>query len=509
MILRDIIIRNSRRYPDKLAFSSADIKYTFAQFNNRVNKVVNALAHLGVNKGDRIAVLADDCPFYPEIWWAAAKSGIVMVPLIRTLVGEDLIYIINNSQPNTLFYGDNYSELVNSVRPQLETVNNFIDGVKSYENLVSSQPPEEPKTELDEDDLFCITYTGGTTGLPKGVMLTHKNILANALGQILENRMSHEDILLTIYPYCHAGFIYSTFPPFYIGATVVGTEKFDAETILKTIESNKVTIFYSSTDLLAPIITYPHIDRYNLSSLRRIIYAGAPIPVEILKRGLKHFGKIFAQSYGLSECFVLTYLLPEEYVVDAPLEKVKRLGSCGREAINTKVKVVNESGEDVAPGEVGEIIGRGDEVMKGYWRMPEATSQAIKNGYIYTGDMATVDETGYIYMTGRKKDMIITGGKTIFPREIEEVIYRHPCISEAAVIGMPSKELGESVKAFVVSKRKMSATAEEIIKFCRQNLVDYAVPQSVEFVNQLPRNPMGKVLRRVLREEYSEQKKRD
>jgi len=254
--------------------------------------------------------------------------------------------------------------------------------------------------------------------------------------------------------------------------------------------------------MIAAMLEHPQLSNYDISSLRHVWFAGLPMPVDVLKQALQTIGNVFFQCYGSTELPAATYIVPEEQVTEGPPEKVRRLASVGREVPNMEVRVVNDEGRDVVAGEVGEVIGRGDNMMKGYWRMPLATEEALKDGYVHTGDLATIDEDGYIYLVGRKKDLIASRGQTIYAGEVEEVIYQHPSVAEAAVIGVPDETLGESVKAVVVLRKGERLTAEDIIQFCQQRLPDYAVPKSIAFIEALPRNPAGKVLRRVLREEY-------
>ena len=508
MLLGNLLTKNVRRHPDKHALIFGNTKYSFSQLNKRVNSLVNALSAMGVNKGDKVALLADDCPEYLEMQWAAAKSGIVIVPLNRMIGGRDLTYTINNSEANTLFLGANYLESVNSIRQELKSVDKFIcigqevKEVEDYEKLISSHPPNEPEVEMKEDDLYTITYTSGTTGLPKGVMLTHKNFMASAADGVILYRLEEKDIMLNLFPYYSAALPWIMTSCFYIGASYVGVERFDPKVILETIEREKVTAVYFAAPMLIPFLDYSDIDKYDLSSLRIVHHSGAPIPVETVKKALRIFGPKLRTVLGSTECIFFTFLPPEEYVLEGPAEKVKRLASCGKEAINSEVRIVDDEGKDVPPGDIGEIITRADYLMKGYWKMPEATAEAIKGGYLYTGDMATMDDEGYIYLSDRKKDMITTGGKTVVPREVEEIIYRHPSVLEAAVIGMPDEKLGEAVKAIVVLREGKGATQEELVGLCRQNLAEHAVPKCIEFIDKLPRSPMHKVLRKTLREKY-------
>ncbi|MBU2608282.1 MAG: AMP-binding protein, partial [Chloroflexi bacterium] len=263
-----------------------------------------------------------------------------------------------------------------------------------------------------------------------------------------------------------------------------------------------VTLGMMAPPMIMSLLEHPQLNRYDTGSLRHVWFGGLPMPVESFKRALQTLGNIFFQVYGMIELTPLAITVPEEQVIDGPPDKVKRLASCGKEPPNVEVRVVNDEGTDVVPGEVGEVIGRGDNLMKGYWRMPQATEEALRDGYLHTGDLATIDEDGYMYLVGRKKDLIVSGGNTIYPSEIEEVIYQHPSIVEAAIIGVPDDKLGEVPLAVVVVRKEDNATADDILAFCQQKLPDYACPRSVTLVEKLPRNPAGKVLRKVLQEKY-------
>ena len=508
MLLGEIVTRNARRYPEKMAVVFGDRRYTFKKFNQRVNSLVNGLWDMGVRKGDRVAVFADNCPQYLEAYWAMATGGAVVVPLNCRLATEEFGYLVNNSEANTMIVGETYLDMAASMRPELNTVKHFIaignklEGMESYERLVSKYPSTEPETKLSEDDIVGILYTSGTTGLPKGVMLTHRNIVAIIENIVISFGAASDDILLNLFPHFTPATSITLMAYSYMGGTYVGIDKFDPETALEIIQKERVTTLWLAPAMIASLLEYGDIDKYDLSRLHTVIYIGSPIAAEVSKKAIKVFGNTLMQLYGLTEGLTLTCLSKEDHILEGTEAKAKRLTSCGREVINVEVRVVDEEGNDVAPGEVGEIIARGDIVMKGYWKLPQATAEVIKDGYLYTGDMATVDEENYIYTIDRKKDVITSGGQRINSREIEEVLYRHPSVSEAAVIGIPDKELGEAIKAVVVLGAEMKATEKEIIEFCQLNLPDYAVPKSIAFVDSLPRSPMGKVLKRVLREKY-------
>ena len=513
MIIGKLIARNAKRHPNKTALVSGDYVFTFTEFNERVNKLANTLADLGVKKGDRIAALLDNCHQYVELYCSAPKCGFVLVPLNYMLSGKELAFIINNSGANTLFLGEKYINTINSVRGDLKGVKHFIiigtptEGMKSYEEIISGYPADEPKVDISEDDLAYLLYTSGTTGLPKGVMHSHRSILEIVTQYVILPNLKRNDIdLITIPLYWGPSPLLHILPHFYVGSTIVVLKEFNPDVILKAIETEKVSTTLMPPSFIISLLNHPGMDQYNISSLRSIVFGGEPMPVEVLNRAIGVFGNIFAHVYGLVEITPVTYFHEDDLVLDGPPEVLKRVQSCGKEAINVEVRVVDENDNDVIPGEVGEVIAKGDHMMKGYWELPQATAETIRGGYVYTGDLATLDEEGFIYLVGREKDIINSSGKTIYPGDVEEVIYRHPSVSQAAVIGVADAKLGESVKAVVVLKERMKETENEILEFCKQNLAAHAVPQSIEFVDELPRNPSGKILKRKLRERYGKEK---
>ena len=389
MILGEIPRRNARRYPDKTALVFEDRRFTFKEFNNRTNSLVNALSNLGVMKGDRVAVLADSCHQYVEIAFAGVKGGFVVAHFNPSLTPEGLTFLINNAGVNTIVLGEKYKGLINSLRPELTTVNNFIilgnsqDDMKSYEALIFSSPPTEPDIEVKDDDLYFLPCSSGTTGLPKQTMITNKAFLVSTLDFLQAYQLRHEDIFLFAVPPFWGGMVpLLVFSSFYMGCTLVLLKDITPQSLLKAIDKEKVTTSMFSSFLLLQLLDYPELDRYDHSSLRYVLLVGAPIHKEAWQRAVKVFGNIFGMAYGSAEFGVITCLSPEDVALEEA--RGKRLQSCGKEAINTEVRVVNEQGEDVAPGEMGELIARGGNIMTGYLNAPQATEDVIRGGYFYT-----------------------------------------------------------------------------------------------------------------------------
>jgi len=509
MILSDIFKRNAKRYPQKTGVVFRSKRFSFEEFNQRINSLANALISLGMQEQDKVAVILDNCHQYVELYCGVPKGGGVTVPLNTSLSPPEMAYIINNAEAKILVFGEKFAPTIDSIRSELSSVETLIGvgtsahGAKDYEQIVADSPSTEPEVNLEEDDIAYLLYSSGTTGLPKGIMVTHRSMIESAVNYVLGCDLRHEDIGLAVTPlFWGASPIIVFIPQFYVGGTVIITDDFSPETVLGLIQRERVSTSIMTPPMITAILEHPQLSNYDTSSLRHVWFGGVPMPLESLKSALKTIGNVFFQVYGMIELTPLSMVVPDEQIIEGPPDKVKRLASCGRESPNVETRVVNDDGQDVAPGEVGEVIGRGDNMMKGYWRMPQATEEMLRDGYLHTGDLATVDEDGYIYLVGRKKDLITSGGRTIYPAEIEEVIYQHPDVIETAVIGVPDERLGESIKAVIMIRKEGKVTEAEIIKFCQQRLPEYAHPKSVAFVEQLPRNPAGKVLRKALQEKY-------
>ena len=504
--LKELLNENAKEYSDKTAFIFENKRYTFKQVNQRINSLINALASMGVRKGDRVGLLAYNSAQDFEVF-NIAKAGRICVPLNYRSMARELVYLINNSEANALILEKEFVDTILTIRHELVGVKNFIcldaavENMASYEQLISSFPPDEPVDSVEADDPCTLFYTSGTTGRPKGALHTHKSILAEsaAVGQ----NFTPNDIALCVMPFFHvAGSAVYLFPAFASGATAVIHKTFDETTILETIEREKVTYICLVPAMIIRLLEHPDLNKYDISSLRNIVYTGAPMPFEALRRGVERFGKIFVQLLGQTETLNLTILKKEDHNIEGSAKEIKRLESVGKPSRAGEVRIIDEQGHDVPVGEAGEIIARSDRMMKEYWKLPKETAEIMKGGWLHTGDIARMDEDGYIYIVDRKKDMIISGGENVYSQEVEEVLHTHPAVQEAAVVGVPDEKWGESVKAVIVLRKGMTATEDDIINFCKERLASFKKPKSVEFWDSLPMTGSGKIMKSEIRDRY-------
>lgn len=503
-----IIHRHALLRPDKEAFVYKSERITYSEFNARVNSLVHALQAMGVNKGDSIGIVSWNCLDYVIVYGAAMKGGFVLSRFNPRLGADELNYLINYSESKALFVGPELVEMVDSLRPQLPKVKNFVSLEESaydmadISDLLTSYPREEPDVQVEEDDSLHIVYTSGTTGVPRGAVYAHRQAWEDSRTYIINLGIQPDDKHVQISPIFHiAGdTILRSF--LYIGACNVILKSFDPAATLQLVQDEKATHLMIVPTHLIAMLALPDVDKYDVSSLKFMWYGASPMPLEVLRRGMATFGSIFGQGYGQSESGPAICHLPREEhnALGTPEEKI--LGSVGQPDIGVQARIVDDADNDVAPGEVGEIIVRSQHMMLEYWHKPDDTGNSIVHGWLHTGDMGCYDEKGYIYIVDRKKDMIITGGENVYPREVEEVLYKHPAVQEAAVIGIPDPYWVEKVHAVVTLKKGTSVTADELIALCKKNLASYKSPKSVDFIDSLPKNPSGKILKRELREKY-------
>lgn len=511
MVITEILDRANRLYHKRKAFICGDSTFTYGEWYHRVNRLSSSLQEMGIEKGDRVAFMMLNCHREVETYFATFNIGGVAVPVNVRLSPQEIIYIINDSESKVLVVDDALLPLVEGIRPKLETVKHFIhagdyglpQGMLRYEEILAGAAPRPRAVAIADNDLAGIFYTGGTTGTPKGAMLSHHNLMSDTLHFLAYVHMSNKDVWLHVAPLFHIAACATMFVAMEYGVPQVMMKLFIPDMVMQTIERYKVTVTLLIPAMLNWMINHPDFGKYDLSSLRAIGYGASPMPSEVLRKAMTSLSCQFGQAYGMTEASpMLTFLGVEDHVLDGPPEVVARLASAGQPSVGVEVRVVNERGEDVKPGEVGEVIARGPNIMLGYWKRPEDTAEAIRDGWYYSGDMATVDDEFYLYIVDRRKDMIISGGENIYSTEVENVLYQHPAILEAAVIGVPDPKWGEAVKAVCVLRQGHSATSEEIIAFCKERLSSYKAPKSVDFVESLPKSAAGKILKREVREPY-------
>ena len=510
-VLGDIPRKHARLNPDWECVVCEDVRLTWKQFNERINRLANGLSGIGVEKGTKVAVLALNCHRYLEIYYALAKLGAVAVPLNFRLSPEELTYVTNHSDAEFFMADVGFIEVANAIMPSLDNIKQSIalngpeEGWLDYEEMLSATPDTEPDVEVDEDDLCQLQYTGGTTGLPKGVMLTHRNYITSAIGMLLTTLAEEGDKTLQVLPIFHTAW-WPALIHHYCGGGAVIAKRFDFNEILAMAEKERVTHINMVPILFSWVLDFPDLDKYDLSSIKLLTYAGAPMPADLMRRCIEKFGPIFQQGYGLTEAAPLATILLEkdQSTLDGPPEITRRISSAGKESMITEVRLFDDEDKEVPVGEVGEIVVRGKNIMKGYWKDPELTAKALRGGWLHTGDLATLDEYGFIYIVDRKNDMIITGGENVYPYEVEKILYEHPAVLEAAVVGVQDKTWGEAVTAVVALKAGTTATEEELIGFVKERIAGYKTPKQVIFMESIPKTAIGKILRRQVREILSE-----
>jgi acyl-CoA synthetase (AMP-forming)/AMP-acid ligase II len=504
--------------PDRPFIVFEGQQWSFVQFNERVNRLANAFRELGIQKGDRIGMLQVNCPQYVEAYFAAAKIDAIFVPLNIRAKSEELVHLIGNAEAAVLLTGARYFDMVKKMLPQLPSVKACIsvdarrEETPFYEDLIDSSSSDEATAEIGDDDITVLMYTAGTTGRPKGVPLRHSGFISYILGNVEPASPEIEERNLLTVPLYHVAGMQAVLAGLYGGRTLVLMRQFEVKEWLKTAQEEKVTRAMLVPTMLKWVIEDPDFHKYDLSSLGVITYGAAPMPLNVIQNAIEAMpGVRFINAFGQTEtASTITTLGPEDHIIegtDADKEKkLKRLAaSIGRPLPDVEVKIVDEKGTALPAGEVGEIYAKGPRIMKGYWGDADKSAQVITtDGWLRTGDKGWMDEDGYIYLAGRGDDMIIRGGENISPEEVEDVLHSHPKIDEAAVIGIPHPDWGQEPCAVVVLKKGEDADTDEVMAYCRSRLAGFKRPGSVIFIDSLPRNPMGKVLKKKLREKYGQ-----
>lgn len=508
----DIIYRNALLYSEDSAFQCGLERVTFAEFNSRVNSLIHALQSLGVRKGDVLGILSWNCMEYTDVYGAAMKGGFITSPFNPRLQADELDYIIKYSEAHTLFVGPELWDIVYSLRTRLPKVKNLISfegngpEMISQRDLLATYSREEPDIQVEEDDPVFIFYTSGTTGIPRGALYTQGRAMDDTRRFAIALSLEYGNKHIQIMPLFHVGGTKNFWGYFFVGASniIMPQRSFDPAATLQAIQDERATDIHIVPTHLAAFLVLPNVDHYDLSSLKRMFYAASPMPLELLKKGMEKWGPVFMQFYGSTEDGPNVTMLSKKQhdVLNKTSEEQRILTSAGFPHIGVQVRIVDDKESDVEPGEVGEIIVKSKGTMKEWWHKPEETRETVVNGWVHTGDLGRYDEEGYIYIVDRKRDMIVSGGENIYPREVEEILYQHPSVQEVAVIGIPDPYWVEKVHAVIVLKKGVSITAQELIDFCKQRVARYKAPKSVEFVDALPKNPAGKILKRELREKY-------
>ncbi|MCX7982903.1 MAG: long-chain-fatty-acid--CoA ligase [Syntrophales bacterium] len=517
MNLAKVIEKTCEVFSTKVCAVEGERKLTYGEVNRRAGALARFLVSSGVKPGDRVAIFQVNCLEFPEMVFAVEKVGAVLVTINYRLRAEETAYILSNCSPKSVICGARYGEMINSIRSSVPSIESCISlggtvaGMIEYEWILDSYGETLfPSLWRAGEDVACIIYTSGTTGWPKGAMITHDNLLT----PLFDVYTFQPGNILVNVPMYHIAGISSVILPMYRGDTMVFLPAFDPGTFLAVVEKEKIQTTYLVPTMLQAVLDHPDFCRRHTGSLRHIGYGASPMPVGLLLRATQSLSVQFTNFYGMTETTgLISVLPPEDHELigdDGIVEKKKlRLSSVGRCIPGSEAKIVDDKGEELPRGEVGEIVARGPKVMKGYWQNEEATRETIVSGWLHTGDLAYMDEDGYIYLKGRKKDMIIRGGENIYPAEIEAVLLQHPKIKEAAVIGVPDDYWGEIVKAVIVLKEGEMATGDEIISYCKDRLASYKKPALVEFRTSLPKNAMQKVLKTVLREEALREREKE
>lgn len=503
MTLDDIVRRNGLRYPNKLAFVIEGKELSWLELDQRVDRLCNALRASGLTSQDRIAILLDNCTEYFELYFACARAGLIVVPLNYKLTVTDLAQLMSHAEPAALIYAWKYKDKVADLS---------LDGVPvcwqlagpscDYEEHLQGASATPVHTSQDDGACLAIFYTSGTTGKPKGAMVSHRNLIANGFNQAIVDQSRREDINLVATPIYHMGAVFMAVTYMMLGCTQVILPLFTPQSWLHTASKRKVSVSLLIPTMINAVLNHPDIAKTNLELLRLVFYGGGPMHPSVLKRAIDQLGCGFTQGYGLTETLEATFLTMEDHVLSENDSQVKRLASAGREAIGAEVRIVDDLSKDLAIGEVGEILIRSESVISGYWRAEKETAAAIREDWFYTGDLGYLDEERYLFVVDRKKDVIISGGVNIYGKEVEERLYQHPSVLEAAVIGTPDTHWGEVVTAVIVLKPECGLTDEQVISHCGENLASFKKPKRVEFVDELPKNPSGKVLKRELRKQF-------
>ncbi|EGL83040.1 AMP-dependent synthetase and ligase [Caldalkalibacillus thermarum TA2.A1] len=504
--VNQLLARSVEKYPDHTAVSFYNHTLSYAQLYGAVNRVASALVQKGIEKGDRVALMLPNCPQYPISYYAVLACGGIVVQINPMYKAQELLHVLRDSGAKLLIAYEPLLPTVEEIKDKTDLTEvitvSFSQGKGTFQTLLEDRGYQIPTVAINpREDVAVLQYTGGTTGRSKGAMLTHYNLVANAMQCIGTAEIQIEygrERTLTVAPLFHVyGMTCGMNLTFAVGGNMILLPRFDVEEVLETIEKWRPTGFPGVPTMYIGLLQHPRFKEVDMTCFKTCSSGSAPLPIEVLNKVKAETGAPIAEGYGLSEASPVTHR--------NPVRGLQKPGSIGIPLPNTDAKIVDmATGEqELPPGEVGELIIKGPQVMKGYWNMPEETAHTLRNGWLYTGDLAKMDEDGFFYIVGRKKELILAGGYNVYPVEVEDVIYSHPAVLEAAVIGVPDAYRGETVKAVVVLREGATLETEELIAYCRERLANYKVPRLVEFRSELPKSAVGKILKRKLKEEQS------
>jgi len=496
--------RWAARYPDEPYIKYGNLSLTKGEFNARINRLAHSFQESGVKKGVRVAALMANTNVFLEVLLALNKLGAIVVPLNFRLAPPELEYILNDSEPVALVYSPEFTESTEALRGRVPSITQYIRELEGgstedplYEEWISGKSDEEPvpDAEVTLDDIQFIMYTSGTTGKPKGASILHGNTQWNAINSIHMYSFDSGDVSIACAPLFHiGGLAVSAFPSLYVGANIIIQRFFNPVETLKLIEQEKVTFMFGIPVMFLLMTQVPEFDTTDYSSVRFFIAGGAPCPRPLIETWLQH-GIAFNQGYGMTETATAITALRTE-------DALRKLGSCGKPVFHTDIKIVDMEDNEPPRGEMGEVLVKGPNVIREYWRLPDDTAKSIVDGWLHTGDMGYIDDEGYLYLVDRRKDMYISGGENVYPAEVEDVLIGLEKIADAGVIGIPDEKWGEVGLAVVVPTPGVEVNEEEVIAFCQGKLAKYKIPKKVIFVETLPRTATGKILKKELKARF-------
>ena len=508
--LHDFLDYWARESPDAEFAVAGGRSMTYGAAASFANRLASRLVASGCRKGSRVAILAKNTPWYLLLYFAAAKAGMVLLPVNWRLAPREWLGILDDARPSVLIVGREQLAGAEEIRDGLTSVEHFVAAGgeqrgrwESLERWLSEGPVAAPQVEVTPGDPLYQMYTSGTTGAPKGAVLSHSAVTSNVLQIALAHPVSPGDRGLVVLPMFHAAVIPAAFSVLCRGGSAFILDAFDPERVVRVLEAERISVATLVPVMLqACLSTVQGVGERGYEVLRSIYYGASPIAGDTLRRAIETFRCGFVQSYGMTEAAQAVTFLSAADHRHALESRPELLLSAGRSAAGTELRILDATGPSRAPGESGEIVARGPQLMSGYWQRPDETAQTLRGGWLHTGDVGRLDEDGYLFVEDRIKDMIVSGGENVYPGVVEQVLVRHPAVAEAAVIGVPDERWGEAVKAVVVARRGVVCAEEEILAFCRPRLGGFERPRSVDFVDALPRTATGKVLKRVLREPY-------